>query len=147
MGCSRRTSMRLCVLLRSARSIIIGISTQKQSEQFFSPRHCQHLHPNARLVFASSFSTGPPGGRGALQCHWNASATTQLGLVPVSPGGLLYQSLKSKVKLAAAKAAALRINLNVEGCGVVAPPMHAPSCAPLLLPLLMSLNLPFPLVN
>jgi hypothetical protein len=28
-----------------------------------------------------------------------------------------YQSLKSKVGLAAAKAAALRINLNVEGCG------------------------------
>jgi hypothetical protein len=29
----------------------------------------------------------------------------------------VYQSLKSKVGLAAAKAAALRINLNVEGCG------------------------------
>jgi hypothetical protein len=28
-----------------------------------------------------------------------------------------FQSLKSKVGLAAAKAAALRINLNVEGCG------------------------------
>jgi hypothetical protein len=31
--------------------------------------------------------------------------------------------LKSKVGLAAAKAEALRINLNIEGCGVVAPPM------------------------
>jgi hypothetical protein len=31
-----------------------------------------------------------------------------------------YQSLKSKVRLAAAKAAALRINLNVEGGGIVA---------------------------
>jgi hypothetical protein len=31
-----------------------------------------------------------------------------------------FQSLKSKVGLAAAKAAALRINLNVEGCGIVA---------------------------
>jgi hypothetical protein len=38
-----------------------------------------------------------------------------------------YQPLKSKVGLAAAKAAALRINLNVEGCGVVAAPVHAPS--------------------
>jgi hypothetical protein len=28
-----------------------------------------------------------------------------------------FESLKSKVGLAAAKAAALRINLNVEGCG------------------------------
>jgi hypothetical protein len=36
-----------------------------------------------------------------------------------------YQSLKSKVGLAAAKAAALRINLNVEGCGIVAAPVHA----------------------
>jgi hypothetical protein len=58
-----------------------------------------------------------------------------------------YQSLKSKVGLAAAKAAALRINLNIEGCGVVAPPMHAPSGAPLLLPLLLSHNLPFPRVH
>jgi hypothetical protein len=33
-----------------------------------------------------------------------------------------------------AKAAVLRINLNLEGCGVVAPPMHAPSRAPLLPP-------------
>ena len=40
-----------------------------------------------------------------------------------------YQSLKSKVGLAAAKAAALRINLNVEGCGIVAAPVHAPSRA------------------
>jgi hypothetical protein len=31
-----------------------------------------------------------------------------------------YQSLKSKVGLAAANAAALRMNLNVEGCGIVA---------------------------
>jgi hypothetical protein len=52
-----------------------------------------------------------------------------------------YQSLKSKVRLAAAKAAALRMNLNVEGCGIVAAPVHAPSRALLLLPLLLSHNL------
>jgi hypothetical protein len=55
-----------------------------------------------------------------------------------------YQSLKSKVGLAVAKAAALRINLNVEGCVIVAVPMYAPSRAPLLLPLLLSHNLPLP---
>ena len=38
-----------------------------------------------------------------------------------------YQGLKSKVGLAAAKAAALRINLNIQGCSIVAAPMHAPS--------------------
>jgi hypothetical protein len=58
-----------------------------------------------------------------------------------------YQSLKSKVGLAAAKAAALRINLNVEGCGIVAAPVHAPSRASLLLPLLLSNNLPLPRVH
>ncbi len=35
-----------------------------------------------------------------------------------------YNGLKSKVGLAAAKAAALRINLNVQGCSIVAPPMQ-----------------------
>jgi hypothetical protein len=41
-----------------------------------------------------------------------------------------YQSLKSKVGLANAKAAALRINLNVEGCGIVAAPVHLPLALP-----------------
>jgi hypothetical protein len=58
-----------------------------------------------------------------------------------------YQSLKSKVGLAAAKAAALRINLNVKGCGIVDAPVHAPSRATLLLPLLLSNNLPLPRVH
>ncbi len=31
---------------------------------------------------ASSFSTGPPGYRGALHCHWRAIATQPIGLVP-----------------------------------------------------------------
>ena len=58
-----------------------------------------------------------------------------------------YQSLKSKVGLAAAKAEALRINLHVVGCGIVAAPVHAPSRGPLLLPLLLSHNLPLPRVH
>jgi hypothetical protein len=60
---------------------------------------------------------------------------------------VFYQSLKSKVGLAAVKAAPLRINLNTEGCGVVAPPMHARSRAPLLLRLLLSHNLASPRVH
>ena len=59
-----------------------------------------------------------------------------------------YMCLKSKVGLVAAKAsAALRINLNIQGCCVVAPSMHAPSHAPLLLPLLLSYNIPLPRVR
>ena len=47
-----------------------------------------------------------------------------------------FPSLKGKVGLAAAKAAALRINLNIDGCGV------APQCTlPLALP---SSQSPFP---
>jgi hypothetical protein len=38
---------------------------------------------------------------------------------------------KSKVGLVAAKASALRINLNIQGCSIVAPPLHA---LPLALP-------------
>ena len=58
-----------------------------------------------------------------------------------------YMGLKSKVGLVAAKASAFRINLNIQGCSIVAPPLHAPSRAPLLLPLLLSHNLPFPRVR
>jgi hypothetical protein len=58
-----------------------------------------------------------------------------------------YQGLKSKVGLAAAKATALRINLNVQGCSIVAAPMHAPSRTSLLLPLLLSHNLPLTFVS
>jgi len=43
------------------------------------------------------------------------------------------QGLQEQIGLAAAKPAALRINLNLDGCSVVAPLMHAPSRAPLLL--------------
>ena len=57
------------------------------------------------------------------------------------------QSLKSKIGLAASKAAALRINPNIQGSGIVAAPVHAPSRAPLLLCLLLSHNIPFPRVR
>ncbi len=55
--------------------------------------------------------------------------------------------MKSKVELPAAKAVTLRINLNVQGCCIVADPMHAPSRTSLLLPLLLSHNLPLPRVH
>jgi hypothetical protein len=58
-----------------------------------------------------------------------------------------YMGLKSKVGLVTAKASALRINLNIQGCSVVAPPLHAPSHAPLLLPLLLSHKIPLPRVH
>ena len=52
-----------------------------------------------------------------------------------------YNGLKSKVGLAAAKTAAMRINLNIDGCGVVAPPVHSSLRAPHLLANLLAHNL------
>ena len=46
--------------------------------------------------------------------------------------------------LKTAKTAAMRINLNIDGCGVVAPPFHSSSRAPLLLANLLAHNLPHP---
>ena len=59
----------------------------------------------------------------------------------------ILMGLKSKVGLVATKASALRINLNIQGCSVVAPSLFAPSHAPLLLPLLHSHNNPRPRVH
>jgi len=40
-------------------------------------------------AFASSFSTGPPGNRGALHRRWNIIATLPIGLVPFQVRGIL----------------------------------------------------------
>jgi hypothetical protein len=63
-----------------------------------------------------------------LECHHN---TTNLTLFCFKCAAF-YQLLKSKVGLSAV----LRIDINIEGCVIVAVPVHAPSRAPLLLPLL-----------
>jgi hypothetical protein len=72
------------------------------------------------------------------QAHFNAigmpSQQSNSNSFRIHRAAAFYQALKSKVGLVVAKAAVLRINLNLEGCGVVAPPMHAPSRAPLLPP-------------
>ena len=59
-----------------------------------------------------------------------------------------YNGLKSKVGLAAAKAAALRVNLNITGCSIVAPPARpSRSSHASLLDTLLSHNLPMPHVH
>jgi hypothetical protein len=57
---------------------------------------CTRMHGKfLRLLFLQAhretFSTGPPGIRGALHCHWNAIATKQQGHVRFSPRGLLSE--------------------------------------------------------
>jgi hypothetical protein len=68
----------------------------------------------------------------------------------VSVAGGLAKAIKyhtQDLTIAAAKAAALRINLNVHGCSIIAAPIHAPSRTSLLLSLLLSQNLPLPRVS
>ena len=136
--------MRLCVLLRSAKLTTIG-NNSLTIRTFFSPCHCQHTHTYARRVVRLL----------VLQAHRETEAHFTVTGMPSQRNqsdsfrfkrAAFYQSLKSKVGFAAAKAAALRINLNVEGCCIVAAPVHAPSRAPLL-HLLLSHNLPLPRVH
>jgi hypothetical protein len=135
--------------MRSARSIVLGNNTLTIRTFLFSLRivstsTCMHRE-FLRLLF--------------LQAHLETEAHfTATGMpshhrhVPFSPRGLpslpklerraaFYQGL---VGLAAAKTAALRINLTIDSCGVVAAPSHAPSRTPILLPILLSHQIAFP---
>ena len=59
-----------------------------------------------------------------------------------------YNGLKSKVGLAAAKAAALRVNLNINGCSIVAPPARSSrSSRACLTDSVLSHSLPMPHVH
>jgi hypothetical protein len=80
--------MRLCVLLLSAKLTGIGNNTLTIRTFLFS-RHSVHIHPHARRVLAPSFSTGPPGDRGAIHCRWKVIATQPIGLVPFQARGIL----------------------------------------------------------
>jgi hypothetical protein len=101
-------------------------------EHFFSPRHSaivstsNRMHGEIlRLLFLQAHreteahftAAGMPSQRNQSESFWFKRAA-------------FYQGLKSKVGLAAANAAALRINLNVQGCSIIADPMHAPSALP-----------------
>ena len=82
------TSMCLCVLLRSATLTAIGNNLLTIRTFLFS-LPLQHKHTHTRRVFASSFSTGPPGDRGPLDCCWNVIATQPIGLVSFQARGIL----------------------------------------------------------
>ena len=78
----------------------------------------------------------PPSPNGAflrllfLQAHRETAAQfTELGMQAQQQcdsfryrRAAFYNGLKNRVGLAAAKAAALRVNLNINGCSIVAPP-------------------------
>ena len=66
---------------------------------------------------------------GALH-RLNASATT-LRFISLPPRGVLRRAKLVWLRLTAVKAAALRVNLNINGCSIVAPPARPSrsSCA------------------
>jgi hypothetical protein len=47
------------------------------------------LFLQAHRIFATSFSTGPPGDRGALHFRWNVTAAQPIGVVPLQARGIL----------------------------------------------------------
>ncbi len=75
------------------------------------------------------------------------SELEQLGSTPVQARGILQRPEEQSRTCGCQSGSVERINLNFQGCGIVATPMHAPSRTPLLLPLLLSHNLPTPRVH
>ena len=67
-------------------------------------------------------------------------------ILSTSTGEFLRPVTELQSRTRGGKAAVLQINLNIEGCSIVAAPVHAPSRAPLLFPLL-SHNLPLTRVH
>jgi hypothetical protein len=79
-----RTLTARCLLLHKINAY--GQQYADHQNIFFLPAI---VSTHARRVFASSFSTGPPGDRGALHCRWNVIAKLPLGLVPFQARGIL----------------------------------------------------------
>ena len=115
-----------CVVLRSVRSLPIGNNTLTIRTFLFSPRSLVP-QPACTASFCVFFFYRPTGRLShtslPLECHRKPNNSEALRFKRAA----FYNGLKSKVGLAAAKAAALRVNVNVQGCGIVAPQMHAPS--------------------
>ena len=114
------TSMRPCALLRRARSTNIANSTLTIRTLVSYLR--LRAHPHACTASFSVYYFYRPTGRPRRtsppsDCQRNNTAIR----FATAAGAAFYNALKSKVGLAAAKAAALRVNLNINGCSIVAP--------------------------
>ena len=68
-----------------------------------------------------------------IHCHWMPSQQNRSDNAFRIKRAAFYMGLKRKVGLVAVKASALRINLNIQGCSIVAPPL-TPCKLPLALP-------------
>ena len=153
--------MRLCVWLRSAKLTLTGNIMLTISYFLFLQEQLKGIIINISFLPAIMTTSSRMHGEFLrllfLQAHRETTAHFIATGLPSQQNrsdnafrfkrAAFYMGLKSKVGLVAAKASALRINLNIQGCSIVAPPLHAPSRAPLLLPRLLSRNIPLPRVH
>jgi len=135
------TSMRPCALLRRARLTTTANSTLTTRTLVSCLRLRAHPRMHGeflRLLFLQA--------HGALHRPRNASATT-LRFFSLPPRGVL-QWLEEQSGSGCGKAAALRVNLNINGCSIVAPPARSSrsSCA-CLTDSVLSHSLPMPHVH
>ena len=110
-----------------------------------SLRTLKHLHET--LLQDYDCTEQPAADLPAQPSGAGGSAAANAGAPPPPPSARAQDASSGTLVLPAAKASALRINLNIQGCSVVAPSLHAPSRAPLLRPLLLSHNIPLPRVH
>jgi hypothetical protein len=131
----------LLVGIRSPNGLVVGSCTSHPGVLGSIPKREEPGKTGAPCVKVPGSSRVPRETEAHFTATGMSSQRNQLDSFRFK-GDAFYNGLKSKVGLAAAKAAVLRVNLNVQGCGILAPPMHVPSRTPLLLPLLLSHNLP-----
>ena len=104
----------------------MGNNTLTIRALLFSPRSLVHP-PACTASFCVFFFYRPTGRLRHTSLPAGMSSQTNNSEALRFTRAAFYNGLKSKVGLAAAKAAALRINLNVQGLSIVAAPIHAPS--------------------
>jgi hypothetical protein len=125
--------MRRYVLLRSVRLLPISNNTLTIRTFLFSPRSLStstRMHGEfLRLLFLQAHRE--------TEAHFTAAGMSSQNTNSEAlrfKRAAFYNGLKSKVGLAAAKAAALRVNLNVQGCDSSTPNArslsHSPSAPP-----------------
>jgi hypothetical protein len=102
--------------------LVTGASTRLPSRRRLGGRSSARMVKN-RVFFFYRFTGSPRRTSLPLECH-----ATKLGQVPLSPRGLLPRT-EEQCRTGRGQAAALRINLNIDGCGVGTDPIHAPLLA------------------
>jgi hypothetical protein len=114
--------------------MVVGLASATLEFWVRSPNERNQGKQGATLCYSTGFLTGP-----TIQAFNILPVAEEQSRTRCSQNGGVEDQLQCR--------GLLRINFNVEGCVIVAAPVHAPSRAPLLLPLLLSNNLPLPRIH